>query len=138
MHFRERLTPPITWLTLFAALGASFGLIAYPINAAGSILAMVLLGAVTVAVLWVTSPQVSVEDTELRAGPAHIDTAFLSEITVLDGPDVREALSDPRTFAVYRPYLRRAVKAMVNDPRDPTPYWLISTARPDELVRALS
>jgi hypothetical protein len=29
------------------------------------------------------------------------------------------------------------VRVHVNDPDDPTPYWMISTRRPDELVAAI-
>jgi len=41
-------------------------------------------------------------------------------------------------FLVIRPYLKSAVQVAVEDPADPTPYWLLSTRRPDRLVAALT
>jgi len=45
--------------------------------------------------------------------------------------------ADARAFLLLRPYLRRAVMVPVQDPADPTPYWLVSTRQPERLVRAL-
>ena len=45
--------------------------------------------------------------------------------------------ADARAYLLLRPYLSRAVMVPVDDPADPTPYWLVSTRRPDELVAAL-
>ena len=36
-----------------------------------------------------------------------------------------------------RPYLSRAVRIGIDDPADPTPYWLVSSRRPDRLAAAL-
>jgi hypothetical protein len=58
----------------------------------------------------------------------------------LDAADTRRRAgvdADARAYLLLRPYLKRAVMVPVDDPADPTPYWLVSTRRPDELVAAL-
>jgi hypothetical protein len=37
-----------------------------------------------------------------------------------------------------RAWARTAVRVEVLDPADPTPYWLVSTRRPDELAAAIA
>jgi len=46
-------------------------------------------------------------------------------------------LADPLAFVVQRPWMRDAVRVAVNDPADPTPYWIISTRWPADLARAI-
>jgi hypothetical protein len=45
--------------------------------------------------------------------------------------------ADARAYLLLRPYLSRAVRIDIDDPADPTPYWLVSTRRPDRLAAAL-
>ena len=44
----------------------------------------------------------------------------------------------PRAFLVIRGWVDPVVRVTLDDPNDPTPYWLISTRRPEELVRVLA
>jgi hypothetical protein len=39
---------------------------------------------------------------------------------------------------VIRGWVDPVVRVTLEDPDDPTPYWLISTRRPEELVRVLT
>ena len=45
--------------------------------------------------------------------------------------------ADARAYLLLRPYLKRAVRVEINDPADPTPYWLVGTRRPEDLAEAL-
>jgi len=59
---------------------------------------------------------------------------------VLDPAQKRAALgaqADPLAFVVLRPWIRGAVLVVLDDPADPTPYWVVSTRHPERLVRAL-
>lgn len=99
------------------------------------------VGAVTgVLVAVVTSTVVEVRDDELRVGRAHIPVSDLGEGAALDASGVRGALgpgSDARVFVCVRAWIRSAVTLAVVDPRDPTPRWLVSTRRPDDLLAAV-
>lgn len=138
--FRERLWPgAIGWggVVVFAlVLGVAF----VPVD---TLLALVvgvlaLLGGLAAAVL--TTPRVEVERGTLRAGAAHIPVRLLGPARVLDRAALRAELGpghDARAFACLRAWIPTAVRVEVRDPQDPTPYWVVSTRRPDALVAAL-
>ena len=44
---------------------------------------------------------------------------------------------DPEAFVVHRGYIPTMVIVVLDDPLDPTPYWLISTRDPEGLAAAL-
>ncbi|MDX2025238.1 DUF3093 family protein, partial [Microcella sp.] len=45
---------------------------------------------------------------------------------------------DARAFLVLRPDIPAVLRVAVTDPDDPTPYWLLSTRRPEELAAAIA
>jgi hypothetical protein len=138
----ERLHVPLRWWVQATMLLASFWLafvVAMPFWAA-TVAAGVLV-AITVALfLGLGSARVQVRDGVLHAGRAHIAVDLLGPAEPLDAEATRRTMgvdADARAFLVTRPYLKRAVRVPVLDPDDPTPYWLVSTRRPEELVAAL-
>ena len=87
------------------------------------------------------SARVEVSGAGLRAGRAHIEASFLGSAEALDAERTRRVAgpeADARAFLLLRPYLKRAVRVDITDPADPTPYWLVSSRRPDELAAALN
>jgi hypothetical protein len=100
--------------------------------------AVVLVGG-TVALVR-TSPRVEVQGGELRAGAAHIPVTLLARPRALDAAATRAELGpalDARAHVCLRGWVPTAVRVDVVDPQDPTPYWIVSTRRPEELARAL-
>ncbi|HET8602977.1 MAG TPA: DUF3093 domain-containing protein [Marmoricola sp.] len=141
--YSERLHVPLRWwvqATMFLATFWIAFIVAMPAwlawTAAGA------LAASTYALfLWVGSARVAVQDGELFAGPAHISLRLLGAARPLDAEATRRVHgpeADARAFLVTRPYVKRAVLVPVEDPADPTPYWLVSTRHPDALAAALS
>jgi hypothetical protein len=141
--FRERLTPrPLVFVIVEAliamvavAYGAPFGtLVGWVIFISASILAIWALLA--------TSPVIEVSATELRAGPAVIDRAFISSVQALDSAAFRLARgrdADPRRFSLLRSWRGGSgVIVAVEDPADPHPGWILTSARPVELASALA
>jgi hypothetical protein len=141
--YSERLHVPLRWWVqatmLLASLWLAF-IVAMPAWAAWAASGLLLL--VTVALfLWFGSAKVEVRDGVLRAGPAHISLDLLGPVEPLDAEQTRRVHgvdADARAFLVTRPYLKRAVKVVVADPDDRTPYWLVSTRRPRELAAAIT
>ncbi|MBO1750557.1 DUF3093 domain-containing protein [Actinotalea sp. BY-33] len=137
----ERLWPgPLGWAAVvgFAVLVLIALLPVQPLLA-------VVVGALALVVLTVaavrTSPRVVLQHGELRAGPARIPVTDLGVARVLDKAQVRDAMgpgSDARTYVCLRAWIPTAVHVEVVDPRDPTPGWLVSSRRPDELVAAIT
>lgn len=83
---------------------------------------------------------IEIDETELRINSAHIEHKYLGELRVLDIQEMRYARgrdADPSAFLAIRFWSPRGVLVRVEDSRDATPYWLISSKRADELARAI-
>lgn len=80
---------------------------------------------------------------ELRivgAKNAHLPLRYVTGSIALDKLTLRRVVGregDPEAFVSLRPWIGPGVQVWIDDEDDPTPYWLISSRHPDELVRAL-
>ncbi|MEI2712897.1 MAG: DUF3093 domain-containing protein [Nocardioides sp.] len=141
--YDERLSVPLRWWVQGTMLVASLWLaviVAMPLTAAWvvSAIALALLSALFLAY---GAARVRVADGVLSAGQARIEVRFLGEPETLDAHEARLAAgrdADARAYFLLRPYLKRAVRIPLEDPADPTPYWLINTRRPDRLAAAIT
>jgi hypothetical protein len=144
VDYAERLTVPLRWWAQGTMLVASFWLavlvatpddeyVAWSITAvAGALMVSLLVGY--------GRARVAVEGGTLRAGRAHIALEHVGEVTALDAEGVRRLAgvdADARAYLLLRPYLKRGVRVEVTDPADPTPYWLVSCRRPEQIVTAV-
>ena len=142
MDYAERLTVPLRWWVQGTMLVASLWLAvlaATPEVVAWSVTAVALALMVTLFVGY-GRPLVSVDGTTFRAGRAHVPLDLVGEVTALDADGVRRQAgvdADARAYLLLRPYLKRAVRVDIVDPDDPTPYWLVSCRRPEDLVSAV-
>ena len=141
--YSERLHVPLRWWVQATMLLVSLWLafvVAMPAWAAWSATGVIL--ALTFGLMaWFGSVRVAVHDGTLYAGPAHISLDLLGPAEPLDAEETRRVHgvdADARAFLLTRPYLKRSVKVVVEDPADRTPYWLVSTRHPRELAAALS
>jgi hypothetical protein len=140
--FKERSPWPI-WLWLFLAFLATS--LALAIWAAlgtrwGWITALVQL----LALLFLSQKSalyVEVSDEFLTVGNAQIERKFLGQIEVLSADEMRRwrgPLCDPASYMALRFWIPTGVKVEINDPNDPTPYWLVSSKKAQPLAAALS
>jgi hypothetical protein len=91
--------------------------------------------------LFATSPVLEVTDQVLRAGRAQIGREFITSATAETRQETRALLStgaDARAHLVIRSWIPRAVRVQISDSRDSTPYWLVSSRKPEALQMALS
>jgi hypothetical protein len=141
--YSERLHVPLRWwvqATMFlATLWLAF-IVATPEWIAWT--ATAVLVALTYGMFaFVGGARIEVRDGELLAGTAHIGLDLLGRPEALDEARTRRVAgpeADARAYLLLRPYLKESVRVPVLDPADPTPYWLMSTRRPGQLVAALS
>lgn len=101
---------------------------------------VVLIPLAVVAVAAVSRITVVVTGEELHVDDAHVPRRFLLAAETLDGEGRRDALGpelDPVAFVVHRPWVRGMVRVYLDDPADPTPYWVFSSRRPEALLEAL-
>jgi len=140
--FRERLWVPwwawpaaISWPV---ALGVAYG---YATSATIGLLVGVLLsGAVAVALIRAAA-LIVVDEGQMRAGRAILEAEYLGTPSPLDrtaAQRLRGVDADGRAFTVVRGWVATAVRVDVDDSRDPTPYWYLSTRRPEALAAAIN
>lgn len=140
-RFKEVIRPPF-WLISFlyfmlfsivlamwAALGNTAAINAFAIT--------LVLGAV---IIHLGTSTIIVDEEELRIKKAHIPIKYLGECTIIDKRNfsfARTRGADPAAYFATTFWISQGITVKVNDERDPTPYWLISTRRASELVEAL-
>lgn len=145
--YRERLWVPWWWwpigfgvTALLAAeiqmaIGGSYGWLPY-----------LLLFPLPVWVLaWLSrhSVQVTTDASgtpELHVGRAYLPVSFVSRAAVVAPSAKSAALGrqlDPAAYVQHRPWVGPMVLLVLDDPDDPTPYWLVSTREPGQVLAAL-
>ncbi len=140
--YRERLTVP--WWSWPLALALAAFLAAEVFLGAPTALVWVpyaiLLPATAWGLLALGRIVVRVADGELYVDDAHIGLAYITEVNVLD-PEAKRALLGPvasrYAFIVQRPWITGALRIVIDDPADPTPYWIVSSRRPTQLAAAI-
>lgn len=143
VEYSERLRVPLRWWVQATMLVASLWLavvVALPPVAAWMVTAAAMVAAAALLLAY-GAVRITVRDGELGVGRAHIPLALLGTATPLDADAMRRAAgvdADARAFLLLRPYLPLGVLVRVEDPADPTPYWLVSTRRPAALADALT
>ncbi|TIC83828.1 DUF3093 domain-containing protein [Nocardioides sp. GY 10113] len=142
--YHERLGVPLRWWAQGTMLVASVWIamiVAIPEKPLPWILTGLALALLAACLYWYGDARIEVRDGWLRAGRARIRTMHLGAVSALDAQDtwrVAGPEADARAFLLLRPYLRRAVRIEIDDPADPTPYWLVSSRHPDALAGALN
>lgn len=138
----ERLTLP--WWLWLAGLGAAAVLAAEIWLGATGIRAwlpfVVLLPAAAVGLWWLGRIRVAVRDGELQVDDARLPVRYVADAIPLDVAGRREVLgpgADPLAFVVQRPWIAGAVQVVLDDPADPTPYWVVSSRNPVRLAEAI-
>ncbi len=142
LKFKEHSPWPI-WLWLFLIfLAASLALAFWAAlgNRWGAITGLLqLLGLIFLSQR--SALAIEVTGSELLVGSAHIERKFLGRVEALTADQMRQwrgPLSDPAGYMALRFWIPTGVKIEVVDPKDPTPYWLISSKKAQPLLAALS
>lgn len=139
--YSERLGPAWWVWGTTGLIGGGLGLVVSP-HGTGLGWAVAVAATATLAyLLHRNTPEVAVRDGELHAGRAHLPLGLTAELTGLDPAAMRHANGpglDARAFLCIRGWIPTGVRVAVQDSADPTPYWLISSRRPDHLVEAIS
>lgn len=146
VRYRERLWVPWWWWPLGFVLAA---ILAKEVNMGVRTLPdwvpYAVLGAVAVGVLlWLGRTEVVVvstgSDVELRAGQAHLPMSVVRRSAEIPRTAKSAALGrqlDPAAYVLHRGWVGPLVLVVLDDPDDPTPYWLVSCRRPDRMLSAL-
>ena len=146
LDFKEVIRPPL-WLMAFVAL-MLFSIVVAVWAAFTNSAALYTSLACLFALFYFYRSNIhtisisgSNTDAELRVDRAHIELKYLSNPIVLTEAEFlleRTRNFNPAAYPALIFWVSRGIKVQVNDPRDPTPYWLISTKRGEELCALLA
>ena len=144
--FKEVLRPPI-WvlafiyfllLSLVIAIWAAFSTSATLVAFIFATLVIFYLTFAMRSTILITD---SLNGNELRVDGAHIDRKYLGKVTVLDASAMRMLRTrdaDPAAYLAIKFWTPIGVKIELSDPRDKTPYWLITSKRGEEIAALLN
>jgi len=104
----------------------------------------VLLPVAAAVLMWLGRVEVRVVsrdgENELWVGPAHIPASVIARSAEVPKSAKSAALGrqlDPAAYVVHRAWIGPLILVVLDDPDDPTPYWLVSTRRPEQVLAAL-
>ncbi|WNG89691.1 DUF3093 domain-containing protein [Mycobacterium sp. ITM-2016-00317] len=146
IRYRERLSVPLWWWLPGLGVGA---LIALEVDQGVSgvpdwLPYAVLLPVAAVVLVMLGRTELKVVDngteTELWVGDAHLPASVITRAAKVPRSAKSAALGrqlDPAAYVVHKGWVGPMVLLVLEDPDDPTPYWLVSARRPDEVLAAL-
>ena len=130
------------WLTLMI-LGLDLSIIIAIWAGLGNSAALIAAGSTilfTCYLFFITVLRTRVEGEYLSVGRAKIEKKYLGKVITLSIDEFRHlrgAGINPSAFHAFRFWIKRGVKIEINDPQDPTPYWLVSSKDPEQFAEAL-
>ena len=139
--FREVIRPPL-WLLAFIyflllslviAIWAAF-------DTQSAFIAWVVANIAIVAIAISARSVISIDETELRIGQAHIELKYLERVELLTTDQLRLLRTrdaNPAAYLAITFWISTGVKITLNDERDSTPYWLVSSRKSEELTHTL-
>lgn len=140
--YTEKLRAPWWWYPVAAGvaslLAAEFRVGGLPVTE--WLPFAVLIPLAIVLVWWLGHSTLEVSGGELRIRGAHLPLRYASGVVALDGLTLRRVVGregDPAAFVSIRPWIGPGVQVWVDDADDPTPYWIVSSRHPEQLVTAV-
>ncbi|MFM9151366.1 MAG: DUF3093 family protein [Candidatus Planktophila sp.] len=141
IKFREVIRPPLWLMAFIYFLAFSLGVAIWAaMTTAIAAAMMIFLTVGNIAIYFLASLVIEVDGRELRVGKAHIDKNFCGQIDLLTPSQMllkRTREADPAAYLAIRFWSAHGIKIEINDHRDSTPYWLVTTERGAELIQAL-
>ena len=105
-----------------------------------AVLAVVAVGVL----LWLSRIEIRVVDdgaeVELWAGDAHLPASVITRSAAIPRSAKSAALGrqlDPAAHVLHRNWVGPMALVVLDDPDDPTPYWLVSCRNPERVLAAL-
>ena len=142
MIFREVLRPPIWVLAFIYFLLLSIVLSVWA--AFDTHATLITLALSTLSLFWIAiamKSEITFDGNILRIDLAKIEKKYLGKVTVLDRSAMRLLRTrdaDPAAYLAIKFWEPRGLRIDLNDDRDATPYWLVSSKRSEEIAALLN
>ena len=91
-------------------------------------------------VWWLGRGYLEISGGELRIRGAHLPLTYVTGAVALDERTLHLVVGregDPAAYVSIRPWIKPGAQVWIDDEDDPTPYWVVSSRRPQEFVGAL-
>ena len=141
MIFREVLRPPIWVLAFIYFLFISVVISVWA--ALDNRATLVTLAISTIALIWISiamTSEITFDGNLFKIDKANIEIKYLGKVTVLDKTAMRLLRTrdaDPAAYLAIKFWEPKGLRIDLNDPRDKTPYWLITSKRGEEIAALL-
>lgn len=144
--YSERQWVPVWWWVLAAAFAGLMGAqVGHNRSLVYLIATFLIVGALLAWYLtYLSSTVLKVEQDSdgtrwLVVGDANLPNTVVSRSLAVPKTAKQNALGrqlDPAAYLVHHAWVKELALLVLDDPEDPTPYWLISTKNPEALLRA--
>lgn len=139
---RERINWPIWLWALLLLLDLAITMaVGVAMDDRGLLITALVLLAFTCYLWLISRLEISVAEGWLRVGSAKLELSYIDSVVILDEQAMRRERGinlDPRAYLAIRFWVKGGVKIILKDPRDSTPYWLVSSKKNAEIARAIS
>jgi hypothetical protein len=140
--YRERLYTPWWWYLVSVGVAC---LLAAEFHVGGLALTVwipfsTLVPLSVVLVWWLGHDRLEISRGEVRIRGAHLPVQYISGSVALDARTLRRVVGregDPAAFVSVRPWIGPGIQLWLDDEDDPTPYWVVSTRHPDDVLAVL-
>lgn len=138
--YKERVRPNLGTFLAVATLLPAVTLVSEPFDyRIGIAVGLVLILSIWAA-LYFCAPVIQVGNSTLTVARAKIPKTFIGNIEEIAkdqifserGPNLNSA-----AYKVFQGTVKTALKITIDDPNDPTPYWIISTRNPAQLANLI-
>jgi len=132
--YRERVLPGLSYFAATLVVPVISYLVALPFGEMLSYGIAICLEVIIILLGLVNAPTIIIEDAELSVGKANIDRKYIGRASVIAKDQVfleRGRNLNPAAYVRFQFGVKGLVKIDLSDPKDPTPYWLVSTRNPD-------
>ena len=139
-HYSEWVLPNWTSFLPVLAIYPTLWLTFLPIDLVLGTTLGIGLTVLVIILMIAKSARIKVSDSSLVVANASIERRFISAVETIaaeDGFAARGRDLDPRAWIHFQGSVKTLVRVTIEDPEDPTPYWLFSTRKPIELRKAL-
>jgi hypothetical protein len=139
--FREVWRPPLWVLAFIYFLFISVVISVWA--ALDNRATLVTLFISTIALIWISiamTSEITFDGNLLKIDKANIEIKYLGKVTVLDKTAMRLLRTrdaDPAAYLAIKFWEPKGLRIDLNDPRDKTPYWLITSKRGEEIAALL-
>ncbi|CAB4820560.1 unannotated protein [freshwater metagenome] len=142
MRYREVIRMPLWLLALIYFFFLSFVVSVWAaLENIAALVALLVVTSLLLRLAFTSALVIEINGQELRVGRAHISLSYIKNATALtvhEMKNIRTRDADPAAYLAIRFWNANGVKVVLDDPRDSTPYWVITSKQSEELAEILN